>query len=192
VIIGLGHKARQGKNTAALAILNATPLDTDVRVYAFADALRREVNTAIRQAGSVENLIATYKEAGLMPEWVVAEKPMEKQRTLLQWWGTDHRRAKNPDYWVDRLFAVIGEMAPDVAIITDVRYPNEVAAIKAHGGFTVKVSRTSPPDVVVHEHVSEAALNGYTGWDFDITAANVRELRNLAAAVYYDLAGRTA
>jgi hypothetical protein len=185
VLVGFGHKARQGKNTAAFAFLEECPLESHARMFAFADALRAEVKKAIRQYGTDSALIAAWKEDGLMPEWVVPESG--KPRTLLQWWGTDFRRAQDPDYWVKALFKTFDKLQPDIALVTDVRFPNEAAAIKAAGGYLVKVTRTSKPDLAVPAHPSEHALNGFTGWDYELVAATVDELKKKTLALYAEL-----
>lgn len=181
-VIGFGHRARQGKNTAALAILEACPLPTYVRLYGFADALRTEVRTACAKFGGQASLIREWQENGLMPEWVHFEEP--KPRSLLQWWGTDFRRKHDPDYWVKRLRKTLESHKPDVALVTDVRFRNEADFIHSLGGTLVEVQRIGAPDVSVQEHRSEAELDGYTGWDFTIRAADVNELKRLALEVW--------
>ena len=184
LLIGLGHKARQGKNTVAVEMLNACPLDCAVHMLAFADGVRKETNTAIRQAGGVRELIEGWQTAGIMPEWVRAESYPAKQRTLLQWYGTDYRRGKDPDYWVKRMDQTLLDLLPDVAIITDVRFPNEAEYIRSRGGFNVQLIRTTPPDIVVPEHESEKALDGYRDWHYTIKAGNREELSRLALDVF--------
>jgi hypothetical protein len=182
LILAWGHRARQGKNTAAQAVLESCPLPCNVHLYAFADALKKEVRTACAKFGGQFALIQAWKEAGLMPEWVHFEEP--KPRSLLQWWGTDFRRAKDPDYWVKRLRKTLEQHKPDVALITDVRFPNEVDFIHGMGGHVVKVTRTSTPDVDVNEHPSEAMLDGYTGWDYHIKADTVEDCQAKAVELY--------
>lgn len=184
LLIGLGYKARQGKTTAALAMKESTPLDCAVHVVSFADSLRKEVATAIRQASGAANLVAQFQEAGLMPEWVHAETWPDKQRTILQWWGTDYRRAKDPDYWVRRFFESVALLNPDVVIVPDVRFPNEANAIKAAGGVVVKVTRTTAADVAVPGHESESAMDGYSDWDYHLVADTADELKTKAARLY--------
>jgi hypothetical protein len=186
LLIGFGYKARQGKNTAALAVLNSCPLETAVQQYAFADKLKSEVRVACARMGGQYSLIESFKEAGLMPEWVEVEEP--KPRTLLQWWGTDYRRAKDPDYWVRALRSKLDDHKPELALITDVRFRNEVDAIKAWGGYVVHVINTGDTDVHVHEHKSECELDGFDGWDFTIEAANKEENEAQAVAIYQQLA----
>jgi hypothetical protein len=186
LVIGFGHRARQGKNTAAVALLNACPIDCRVRCYAYADALKAEVNRAISGAGGQEQLISTWQESGLMPTWVKPE--LGKPRTLLQWWGTDYRRAKDPNYWVKRLQDTLHREQPDIALITDVRFPNEVEAIHALGGKVVKVTRIGKPDFDVPAHPSEDILQDYAGWDYHLQASTATELRQKAAALYTQIA----
>lgn len=193
LIIGFGHRARQGKNSAALALANAVPAGSRVRTYAYADALRAEVNREVSRNGGLAELVKrgwfigdspkvrTCFRQGL-PPWVKAEDG--KPRTLLQWWGTDYRRAQDVDYWVRQLMERIALDQPDVALITDVRFANEVDAIHNAGGYAVKVQRTTPPDIVVPPHPSEDELEGYTGWDYEIKAADIAELRAQGAHIY--------
>lgn len=191
LIIGLGHRARQGKNTAAVAMVNAGPIGQRARFYAYADALRAEVRAAINEAGGLQELVdrgyvEEWKGRGInyahFPEWVRNETG--KPRTLLQWWGTDYRRAQDPNYWVKRLMETLERDQPEVALVTDVRFPNEVDAIHAAGGVVIKVTRTTPPDVKVPEHPSESVLDDYAGWDFEIKAATATELRKQARSIY--------
>jgi hypothetical protein len=201
LIIGFGHRARQGKNSAAVAMINAAPIGSEVRMYAYADALRAEVKKAVAHAGGVTELIARgyISDPGYacdgpaefrtaLPAWVKAEDG--KPRTLLQWWGTNFRRAQDVNYWVRQLTARLEREQPDIALITDVRFPNEVDAIHAAGGYVVKVTRTTAPDVIVPSHPSEDELSGYTGWDYEINAADLPELRKQAAAIYHKIVGK--
>lgn len=177
ILIGFGHKARQGKNTAALAVLKEAR-ERHARMYAFADALRAEVNHAVYRAGSIEKAIKHMR----CPAWVICEQG--KPRTLLQWWGTDYRRAQDPNYWVKRMVETLQREQPEVAVITDVRFPNEAQAVHNLGGYLVQVERTTQPDVAVPAHPSEQALQGYTGWDYYITAADVDHCHKQAADIY--------
>lgn len=74
-------------------------------------------------------------------------------RRLLQDLGVGCRDVLGADVWVN---ALMGSL-PERAVIVDVRFPNEVAAIHDHGGLVVRVVRTGVAPA--NGHVSEIALD---------------------------------
>lgn len=177
LIIGFGHKARNGKDEAIKAIINNLNSCVDVLKYGFGDALKREVSSLARNLGGMQAVFSALPGlTGLeIPPSVVfdAAAPMDdplcpygKQRTLLQFYGTEFRRAQDPDYWVKKLFTQIYAERPAVALICDLRFPNEFARIKQVGGYTVKVVRTGFVSDVP-EHHSEKALDHVPDLDWD-------------------------
>jgi hypothetical protein len=148
--------------------------DYDIRRYGFGDELKREVTQAAISAGGMENLFGTwefYRADGAfveLPQWVLEGYetnpdmsdplcPLGKQRTLLQWWGTEYRRSVNQNYWVDKALKRIKEENPQIALITDVRFPNEFQCIKDLGEV-VRIDRPSLPPLTKDAHISERAL----------------------------------
>jgi hypothetical protein len=205
LLMGFGSKARQGKDTAAEAVRDYYEHDFNpgymhkpptVGVFKFATALYREVNDAIKEAGSIEALlsrgyikadtwdgdISTMFSQGIsfvtIPDWVQIESnpeiselsPYGKHPKLLQWWGTDFRRSFDPNYWVKKTMSGIPTNL-DIALISDVRFPNEAQAVKSWGGHTVNVQRLREDGSQYFstdrpvDHSSETALDGYN-WDF--------------------------
>jgi hypothetical protein len=159
----------------------------DIRIYSFAAELKREVNENAMKSGGMPRLF----DAGLydrdggylqengnilpLPEWVQydPDPPMDdphcrygKQRTLLQWWGTEFRRSVNPDYWVNKVAQRIAEEKPEIALITDVRFMNEVNFVRKYGEV-IKIDRPSLPPLkgMSGVHASELALADFDGWD---------------------------
>ena len=154
-IVGLGYKARQGKNTVARGIIqHCATQEIYAKEYGFATALK-----------------AYCRVLGMR----------KKDGQLLQTVGTDVFRHLNPDIWVRVLMDTIEEDQPDVAIITDMRFPNEVEAIKAQNGLVVRVSRINPngttwiADDRPADHSSEIALDGFQGFDYYITAGSAHQ-----------------
>jgi hypothetical protein len=175
LVIGFGYKARHGKDTAAQAIIDAYP-QYDVRKYPFAAALKAEVNQAAEKAGGFEFLIAQMRFTHNLPDWVVYEPnadmsdpmcPLGKQRTLLQWWGTEYRRAQDPYYWVKKTNKKIEIDKPQVALITDMRFPNEFWWVQSVDGVTCKVERAGFLDSHANAHSSENAIAD-APFDFEI------------------------
>lgn len=110
-----------------------------VKRVAFADGVRREVAEEVLDAIGQDNItlgLGTWK------------KPYtDGQRFLLQQWGTEFRRAQDPDYWVKYGLEYIkkNEHHADLWCITDVRFANEAEAIQAEGGVVALV--TAAPEV---------------------------------------------
>ncbi len=202
VIFGFGYRARSGKDTAVAEIIkqrglvkltdNTVKFDSqatylpdgryDIRKYAFADALRREVEAEYRKARGVERVFVPnycFTDKGYavtLPEWVKfdpngevnAQYPSGKQRTLLQWWGTEYRRKEDDNYWVKRLAEQIELEKPQIALITDMRFPNEMLFVKQYGE-TVRVDRDGLPPST---HASETALADTSDEDWSIILDN--------------------
>lgn len=206
IVIGLGHKARNGKDSVAKFIArkygtaNGGPYS--IVIMPFAAALKAEVNAAAVKYGGFMGLMTALvtrpREFGLQqapPEWVKLDAdpdmsdplcPMGKHRKLLQFWGSEFRRAQNPWYWVLRLDAMIRAMQPKphFVLVTDVRFANEMAWVKAVGGDTVKVTREGFVDVASANHQSETALLG-AKFDYEIVCEdNLEELERLSHELF--------
>lgn len=193
LLIGFGYKARRGKDTVAQTIIEHFGNDKQViKRYAFADALRAEVHEAAQRAGGMFGL---FMEMGhMLPSWVKYDNnapveplyPLGKQRDLLQWWGTEYRRAQDPFYWVKRLDWRLKEEQPNVALITDMRFLNEFLYVQHMGGVTVKVERLGYQDAnILTTHPSETGLDGIQ-FDYEILApdGDVEELKRDAVRLF--------
>lgn len=198
LILGLGNKARHGKDSFVdaveahylrqLAAANLHGLSkfkgVKIQKLSFADALYREVNEFLKpnEFKSPDFWRSPRIVDGIkLPNWVQptpdAEKsiraPYGKHPLLLQWWGTNYRRAAQPDYWVKSWAKAIDPTA-DIVMAPDMRFLNEAAAIKAAGGYTVRVSRLNADGTPYVDptrdpfHTSEVELDCYN-YDFRIT-----------------------
>src|SRR6267142_437087 len=183
ILIGLGAKARQGKTYVSNYMTEAIP---EARCYAFADELKQYCKDHHEE---------------LVPQWQLAhqtkalpkpkEDPIYGYTTILQWFGTEVMRKKNPDYWVHAVADKVTKDNPSIAIITDVRFPNEAAYIKNHDGYLVEVVRLNEDGTRFYDpnrdknHASETALDDYLGWDFFIMckSGNLDSLRIKAQTV---------
>jgi hypothetical protein len=66
-------------------------------------------------------------------------------RWVLQYWGTEVvRRSFHDDTWIASLENRLRKTTDDV-VISDCRFPNEIAAIKRAGGVVIRVHRGSDP-----------------------------------------------
>jgi hypothetical protein len=204
-VVGFGYKARHGKDSAVAAIIAARGGEFDVRRYALADALKREVNVAAEKFGGMFALFNRLQLGGViteinaslpngLPAWVKFEStpdmtdplcPLGKQRTLLQWWGTELRREKDPFYWVKALDNKLREDAPQFALVPDVRFLNEVFWVKSRGGDTVKVTRYGFPEIESSNHPSETQLANYEfDYEINVLDGNLEELQRDAVVIF--------
>lgn len=190
IVLGFGNKARHGKDTVASVISNfCRESGIPVKVLPFAEALRREVTEAITNTGNIRNLLnrGVVSDDGQryieIPSWVQPSPnpdlsdpllPHGKHSLLLQWWGTEYRRAQDPNYWVKKFRAETANF-PGVVIAQDARFANEVKTIKEMGGVTVNVTRLNADGTPFRDpgrdpnHPSETELDGYN-WDYRLVA----------------------
>lgn len=187
VLIGLGHRARQGKDEIG-KVLQA---QHGFEVLHFADALKEEVAEYFGWSEDNKNVLAkdiiTQKNWGRVKSsggwrvyheedgWFLPAAGIFHEKhgdipfgnaSLLQWWGTEFRRYQDNDYWVKRIVEKISNGGFKDTVVCDMRFPNEAAAIKKLNGLTVRVCRMTPTGQFVAtdrdpNHPSEIALNEY-------------------------------
>ena len=202
LLIGLGHKARQGKDTLAQECERALGDVLKIRLHSFADPLREEVRQAAHLSfeyahpGEVFDPQVALRllciECGVDFEenaQADADYPWGKQRRLHQWWGTEYRRAQDGLYWVKKARAIVDAAQTaevDALFFRDLRFPNEYDLIGEMGGYRIKIFRPSYVSDVP-QHISEHALDDAA---FDIQLG-VRDdltlLKKLALATFQGL-----
>jgi hypothetical protein len=182
-VIGLGHKARNGKDTTAAVFQDY--FGSSCRRYAFADPLRAICRVVYGM---------TDKDAPLLQ--IVGTEIFRQGKTRAR--TSDGREvmhprgldaAPDPDVWVRTTFSTIGEQQPLVAVISDVRFPNEAEMVKQMGGTLIKcVRRTQDGRQYIdpsrdESHPSETALDTYDNWDYEIEASSVKDLEYQAVLI---------
>ena len=154
ILIGISGKKQSGKDEVCKMIseLAVQP----VQRLAFADALKEEV----------------AKACGVTVAHIELNKT--QFRPVLQWWGTDFRRASNDKYWLDEwVKRGVNRPSDTILVAPDVRFKNEADLVRWLGGILIRVERkTTQHD----SHLSETALDEYK---FDYTITNDSTLNNL-------------
>lgn len=161
MIVGFTGRMQSGKDTAADFLLH----EHDYYRASFAQALREEVD---KYFGDLPLYIAALMPLGVlgafnsMKREDIWRKPTTRAaRIVLQWWGTEFRRNRNPEYWVRKL---LYSMTPGVDYaISDVRFQNEAEIIRDLGGIVIKIERDAAdkPGEGIQGHASEKL-------DFDV------------------------
>ena len=173
VTVGFSGYARAGKDTAVQGL----QMNGFHRV-AFADALRDMLLALDPILGSApDGNIQRLSDALRSHDWDTVKTTYPEVRPLLQRLGTEAgRNVLGEDTWVNAAF----QRNPHPAVaISDCRFPNEAAAIKARHGIVIRIER--PGVGPANDHPSETALDG---WDFDAVIYNDKTPADLRARVY--------
>lgn len=131
-----------------------------VKIYHFADYLK---NIAINLFGIDRNLAyGTDKDKNTKTNFSWSSMPTNKRkkgnltiREFLQYFGTELVRKIKDDAWVCSTINTINNEGSELALIPDVRFPNEVLAIKEQGGVVIRLTR----DVYNDTHQCETSLD---------------------------------
>lgn len=178
-LIGISGKIGCGKST--LARLLAERLGW--RVLSFGEVLKDEVSHVFGFPRAwCDTPEGKRKVVLVRSDLVRAGAPVSATvRQLLQYWGTDVCRAKNPDHWArimeqrlcvgDGLCGKVGRPVPGT-IIDDVRFPNEARMILGRGGRLIRLDPY--PGWRPGEnagHASETALDDWGQWTMRLAPA---------------------
>lgn len=197
ILIGLTGLAGSGKDTVADVLVTHAGFTK----MAFADALRAEVLSAFCRAtpallanrdtkelptdilalGWCTNLefvqavnAAVY--GGAMPLEALDEPRSPRQ--IMQWWGTEYRRAQFDGYWVhmacNRIRTLLGQEQRRI-VLTDCRFDNEAAALRSMGGELWQVFRPGLRPVE-GGHASQTSGDSLKPEAFVVNSSTVVEL----------------
>ena len=157
IIIGLAGPAGSGKDTVRQMLES----DHGFSGLAFADPIRSMVSELLSYVDAEHYAQDRALKEEHVPRLDVSYR--ELAQTLGTEWGRDLMGA---DFWVRIALARISrKLAAGVRriVISDVRFANEVAAIREAGGRIWRITR--PGLQPVRAHVSEQLAMGATEWD---------------------------
>lgn len=159
-IVGLIGAKRAGKDSVAGVLVE----QLGYRRFAFADALKAVALDAHDGLGALVSSVG----------WEAAKDDGEV-RTFLQKLGVAVREHVDEDVWVNVVELGLVRYGGYDAVITDVRFPNEVAMIRRRGGYIVRVDRPGIDES--DAHVSEQLYRTVTP---DVAIENSGTLEALA------------
>lgn len=162
-IIGLTGLAGSGKDTVAdlltvhsgfvkvafadaLRLEAADAFNIDVRHFTFRDTkelpLRCLALARCLSAPFVERMQMHHALAGQVLDLEAPRSP----RQIMQWWGTEYRRAQHTAYWLQRMMATLNTLLRERTaagiVVTDCRFSNEVDLVRlSYGGEIWQVLR---------------------------------------------------
>lgn len=189
MIIGFAGKAASGKTSAARHLL--TLPDLNIEILPMARMLREEIEQFLAAVGAEDAIPLVYgdqqdkvrvfhvdpsRARRYCPQWddfLAANQDIQQDpegsavtvRRILQWWGTEFRRAQDPDYWTRAWAQKLADFDLEHThiLVDDVRFRNELNVIKDNGGLCVRIMR--PGFNGANDHSSENSLDDYTEWD---------------------------
>jgi hypothetical protein len=107
-------------------------------------------------------------------------------RETMQLWGTQYRRAHDPDYWTSivgrRISYYRAELRQMRVVVTDCRYDNEVDSLRGIGANLWQIKRPGLDAKTTAEGMHSSATDG-TRWDPDAVINNAHDVRHLQQLV---------
>lgn len=154
-LVGISGKKRSGKDT-----MGDVFSEYAFEKYALADPIKESCKDIFNLT---EDQIGGELKEEEDPFWGMTP------REIMQHFGTDaFREYFGDDVWVKSLLQTLRLELPMRAVVTDVRFPNEVRPIQRAGGDVIRIDaseRLEDRD----EHASENALDDYGGFDSVVT-----------------------
>jgi len=177
LLIGIGNKARNGKDTAA-NYFSEFFIDWKVLVSPLANALKKYCRD------HHDELLLQWRLKHNDPKGFPSEKQdgIYGYTEILQDTGQFVRTHYSQNYWIDKCFEHIDGLQPDIAIIPDVRYKNEAQAVRDRDGILIQVIRVNEDGSQFIDpsrdpkHPSEIELDDYLGWDYIVRARDLNQL----------------
>ena len=197
MIIGFCGLIGSGKDTAADYLCNFHGFKRE----SFANTLKDAVSAVFGwDRELLEGRTKTAREwrEQIDPWWSQRlNMPDLTPRLVLQLWGTEVcRKAFHDDIWIASVENKLRQTKDNI-VITDCRFPNEIASIRHAGGRVVRIARGADPEWFQLARIAPAEMKktypnihaseySWASTDFDITVDNngtvedlYRELKNL-------------
>jgi len=147
LIVGIGHKARQGKDWVAQYIHEELPEAT--KIYSLSDPIKQLISCLFNES--------------------------EPSKRMLQAFGTEVGRAADANCWINLFFRNLQHDNPPIALLPGIRFLNEVNMILAHGGMLIEVQRLNADGTQYiaedrdSQHCSETELDDFD-WPIVLSA----------------------
>lgn len=167
-IIAFAGRKQSGKTTCSEFLNKIFNTLGKSKIYNFADPLKQNICMDILGL-SYNQCYGTDDEKNELVDcyW---DNHQLSAREVMQIVGTDIFRRMKQNVWSDAIIRRIHQENPDMAIIADCRFPNEVETIKRAGGMVIKLTRNPHNSY----HASEMALDPdqYNQNNFDLVIDN--------------------
>ena len=133
-------------------------------------SLQASVSAHLKRKGEMLSVSQRDKTLSL----IYHEKGNMSIREVLQYFGSDICRVMFHNCWVQALESRILREKPQVALIADTRFDNELEAVRDWGGLCVKLNRQIKRD----GHKSENGIVSFTDWSAIVSNEHTDEIRD--------------
>lgn len=171
-IIAFAGRKQSGKTTCSEFVQKyfngiIEPFNS-AKIYNFADPLKQDICINILGL-TPHQCYGTDDQKNELVDCYWGGKQLTA-REVMQMVGTDMFRAMQKNVWSSATIRKIQNDKPQLAIIADCRFPNEVDAVKDAGGIVIKLTRNPHNS----DHASEIALdpNNFDQSNFDLVVDN--------------------
>lgn len=166
-IICFAGRKQSGKSSCCEYVYEQLKDKCSVQIYNFADPLKQVCIDILGLAPKQCYGEDKYKNELVDCEW---NGKQLTAREVMQILGTDILRKMQHNVWTGATIRKIQRDNPDVALIGDCRFPNEVEAVQKVGGIVIKLNR----NIYNSDHASETALDrqNYDELNFDAVIQN--------------------
>jgi len=183
ILIGICGSKQHGKDTVAELLMHEFE---DHKLWpirrAMADPLKEEVAHYLSPIMGID-------EVELLRQMnTTGEK--ERFRLIMQWWGSEFRRADDSYYWIKKMVEWLKNYTYPkdnmVIMIPDTRFINELRFVQAQGGYLIKVVR--PGFETTDNHSSEQEWQSFQDWNYVIiNDGTIDQLKAKVRTIYYEL-----
>lgn len=171
MIIAFAGRKQSGKTTCAHFLMSLFRKHADnnvnIKIYNFADPLKELCMNILGL--TYDQCYGEDKNKNELVNCFLENRRLTA-REVLQLVGTDMFRKIQKNVWSDATIRQINKEKPDIAIIADCRFPNEVESIRNADGIVIKLTRNPYNS----SHMSETALDPdqYNSSNFDMVIDN--------------------
>jgi hypothetical protein len=174
-LVGFGGRKRSGKDAAAWTLEHFYGFHRESFSVAI-DLAAREFDPIIEQRDGRLVHYAEYVDEVCNGDFTLAKEHLEVRRFLEKVGGFG--RSIVPDVWVNRAEQrVVDTLATGKNFaLTGVRFPEEIAMVRRHGGLSIWISRPGYEDL----SSTEVTENSVGPEDFDLVIVNEGTLDDLS------------
>lgn len=190
-IIAFSGRKQSGKSTSGeyvQRLMNDINPKIDIRTYSFADPLKKNICIDLlgltpQQCWGTDddkNSLTSLMWEN-MPGYIGDSIGLMTAREVMEYIGTKMFRKMKDQVWVEATLKQIEKDKPDIALLLDNRFPNEVTPILDVGGYVVRLTRnpfnsTSEPESALDPDKYDWNKFSYVLYNNDISIEQKNEL----------------